>query len=246
MDNYLNSFCERIQAEEVDCIAPFFTIITNPMGDVVLDPTFSNHLSFVFVCFRGHATVRGESLCSYLEESQYLSFPWTCSFSQICFSDDYRGYICVMAKSFCDSFLVKDKYAIQKYYQVPVTLDLDEVLRTQYFHGFELLKCAVRRHPPHAEDCFTKLFRILFVFFSDHERSGKETTSCRNEQIAERFLSLIEDDDRVKLDEDSLSGMNRLTGGSWSLIPAQCRRRPGRDGGRGRRVPECSGRRRAA
>ena len=49
MDNYLNSFCESIQAEEVDCIAPFFTIITNPMGDVVLDPTFSNHLSFVFV-----------------------------------------------------------------------------------------------------------------------------------------------------------------------------------------------------
>lgn len=184
--------CEKIVADDICCISPFIAVISNPSGSFVLDSSASSELSYEFTCLEGSASLFTKSREMLLKKGQDLVLYPHVKVYRLVFSDDFRGYVMLTSREFCESIVTRDKYAVSSFYSRGICQDLSEEALSQYYHFFEWLKCAVRRCDADSEELIRQLLRTSFWLFSDYRQPEKRSVLCRSDIISQKFFTLLE------------------------------------------------------
>ena len=126
--------CEKIVADDICCISPFIAVISNPSGSFVLDSSASSELSYEFTCLEGSASLFTKSREMLLKKGQDLVLYPHVKVYRLVFSDDFRGYVMLTSREFCESIVTRDKYAVSNFYSRGICQDLSEEALSQYYH----------------------------------------------------------------------------------------------------------------
>lgn len=205
MGKILLSLISKCQGSEVDSLSPVISVITHPEGILHISPFESESYSFELVCVEGNASLQvGE--CYYrLDDGQDIVVTGGNGLSMFEFSKDFRGYLLVMKKEYCESIPTYDYYAVKRYYTIPVISDIKRFDDKRYVLFFELLKRIIRSHPVDAEEKVRCYLRIIFSCFADHDVLRGSYSSNRNSQITKQFFDSLETSSMSLLNDSYLA-----------------------------------------
>lgn len=205
MGKILLSLISKCQGSEVDSLSPVISVITHPEGIFNISSFESESYSFELVCVEGNASLQvGE--CYYrLDDGQDIVVTGGNGLSMFEFSKDFRGYLLVMKKEYCESIPTYDYYAVKRYYTIPVISDIKRFDDKRYVLFFELLKRIIRSHPVDAEEKVRCYLRIIFSCFADHDVLRGSYSSNRNSQITKQFFDSLETSSMSLLNDSYLA-----------------------------------------